>query len=72
MSAPATLDNPNPVIFSSRKELNRENVGLWLDSAIEDDDGVDSTTSEDEDVREAIDANEVFGMQLTLPESPIY
>jgi len=72
MSAPATLDNPNPVIFSSRKELNRENVGLWLDSAIEDDDGVDSTTTEDDDVREAIDANEVFDLlrSITDPEHP--
>ena len=55
----STLDNPNPVIFSAKKELKQENVGLWLDSAIEDDNGSDSTILED-DVREVIDANEVL------------
>ncbi len=42
----SALDNPNPVIFSSKKELKQENAGLWLDSAFEDDDGLDSTTLE--------------------------
>jgi len=67
----SALDNPNPVIFSSKKELKQENAGLWLDSAFEDDDGLDSTISED-DVREAIDANEVFDLlrSITDPEHP--
>jgi len=65
----SALDNPNPVIFSSSKELKQENAGLWLDSAVEDDDAV--VDSED-DVREAIDANEVFDLlrSITDPEHP--
>ncbi|KAF8344077.1 uncharacterized protein EI90DRAFT_3114745 [Cantharellus anzutake] len=74
----STLDNPNPVIFSAKKEAKRENVGLWLDSAIVDDDVPDAAASfAEDDEREAIDENEVFGRysfyllrSITDPEHP--
>jgi hypothetical protein len=61
MPVPTALDNPNPVIFSSKKDLKRERKSIWAESI---DDSLDPSTNvaPDDSTAEEIDSEEIYGM----------
>ena len=58
--ATATMDNPNPVIFSSKKDVKREVRSIWIESP----DDLDIKPEEDDTQTEVIDGDEVYGMRI--------
>jgi len=62
-------DNPNPVIFSSKKDIKRETRSLWIESA---DDFGDSPKEDIDYENEAIDEDEIYDLlrSITDPEHP--
>jgi len=66
--ATATMDNPNPVIFSPKKDVKREVRSIWIDSP----DDLLVKSEEDDSQTEAIDGDEIYDLlrSITDPEHP--
>ncbi|KAF9518218.1 hypothetical protein BS47DRAFT_1325521 [Hydnum rufescens UP504] len=64
----ATMDNPNPVIFSSKKDIRREVRSIWIDSSEEFIDAAE----EGDNLPEVIDEDEIYDLlrSITDPEHP--